>query len=110
MVEQMRMDDMMPCIPSLWERAKALRDGVLALRIASDRMASADTIHHLRNCVQTAHGALSLAEAHLKAGKTDDLELLLNLAESRMREGRALIVRTQQLRFHAERPVLRPAA
>ncbi len=43
----------------------------------------------------TAQGALNLVERRLVSGYTDEVEMLLDLAEIRLRECRALVARKQ---------------
>ncbi len=61
------------------------------LRQAVDVRSTGATIHQLRNYVQTAQAALSLAEARLRGAALDEAEFLLALAATRLREGRALL-------------------
>ena len=82
-------------------RMRLLNSGLTQLRMQADRRGSSDIIHHLRNCVLTAQGALKLVEARLDRGDGDEVEMLLDLADSRLREGRALIVRSQRGRWPA---------
>ncbi len=82
-------------------RALLLRSSLNQLQHAADRMGASDTIHYLRNCVLTAQGALGIVEARLAASRNDDLEQLIELAETRLREGRALIARSQQTRWRS---------
>jgi hypothetical protein len=85
--------------------ARLLAASLRQLQHDADRLGAADVIHQLRNCVLTAQGALTIAERRLAQGRADDVERLLNLAEARIREGRALVARTRQVR-----PLVAPAA
>ena len=83
---------------------QALMGGLRELRRAADRIAAADIVHQLRNGVLTAQGALYIVEARLAQGHTDDIEKLLDLADNRLRECRALVARTQRSRFLRRQP------
>jgi hypothetical protein len=94
------------------KRALLLRAGVRNLRSDADRLGAADVVHQLMNCVMTAQGALHIVDTRLAEGREEELEELeelLNLAEVRVREGRALIARVQSARFPARQPMLRAA-
>ncbi len=95
--------------PAQSKRVLILRAGIRSLRIEADRAGAADLVHQLRNCVMTAQGALQLAEARLTQGRNDELDELLDLAERRMQEARALVARAQLARFPRRRPVLAAA-
>ena len=55
---------------------------------------TAGTIHRLRNYQGTALAALTLIEVRVAQGDLDDCGLLLELATTCLRDGRALIART----------------
>ncbi len=79
-------------------RATLLTASLRQLRQETDRMGAADGIHQLRNAVLTAQGALCLAERRLTVGHTDEVAMLLDLAERRLRECRAIVARKQRAR------------
>ncbi len=81
---------------SYFLRSSLLGSQLRQFRIDADRAGRADTVHALRNTVLTASGALRLAEDHLRRGQSTDIEVLLDIAESRLREGRALIARARR--------------
>ena len=87
-------------------RTRVLQAGLRQLRRDGDLFGTSATIHNLRNDIVTVQGALGLVEARLRQGHADELEMLLDLAETRLREGRALIARTLQVRFASLRPAL----
>ncbi len=91
-------------------RTRILLASLRQLRRDGDLFATSATIHALRNSILTAEGALRLAEARLLRGESEETEMLLDLAEARLREGRALLARTRQARFPSRRPALRAAA
>ena len=91
------------------KRALVLRAGLRHLRSDADRLGAADVVHQLMNCVMTAQGALHIVDTRLAEGRDEELEELLNLAEGRVREGRALVTRVQMARFPARQPMLRAA-
>jgi hypothetical protein len=91
-------------------RTRVLQAGLRQLRRDGDRFGTSDTIHTLRNAIGTVQGALGLVEARLTQGHADEIELLLDLADTRLREGRALIARTQHVRFPGLQPARRAAA
>ena len=91
-------------------RTRILLAGLRQLRRDGDLLATSATIHTLRNSILTAEGALRLAEARLPRGETDETEMLLDLAEARLRDGRALLARTRQAHSRFRRPALRTAA
>jgi hypothetical protein len=95
--------------PAQSKRALVLRAGLRNLRSEADRVGAADIVHQLRNCVMTAQGALHVVEARLTQGRNDELDELLDLAERRMHEARALIARSRLARFPSRRPVLAAA-
>ncbi len=76
-------------------RATLLTASLRQVRHQTDRLGSADVIHELRNSVLTAQGALSLVEKRLTAGYGHEVDMLLDLAETRLRECRALVARKQ---------------
>ncbi len=91
-------------------RTRVLQAGLRQLRRDGDRFGTAATIHPLRNAILTVQGALGLVEARRRQGHADEIELLLDLADTRLREGRALIARTQHVRFAGLQPARRAAA
>ena len=91
-------------------RTRILLTGLRQLRRDGDLFATSATIHRLRNCILTAQGALRLVEARLGRGQTEETQMLLELAETRLREGRALLARSRQPRRGDRRPELRAAA
>ena len=80
-------------------RATLLAGSLRQIRHAAERLSAADVIHQLRNSILTAQGALGLVETRLSQGRNDDIDTLLDLAETRLRECRALVARTQSARF-----------
>jgi len=92
-----------------YARAMLLAGSVRQLRRQTDTLGAADAIHQLRNSVLIAQGALSIVETRLSQGRDDDIEKLLDLAETRVREGRALVARTRGLRL-GRRPAVLGAA
>jgi hypothetical protein len=86
-------------------RVALLASSLRQVRGEGDRLGAADAIHQLRNCILTAQGALGLVEARLAQGRDDEIEKLLDLAESRLREARALIVQTSRRRLCPARPM-----
>jgi hypothetical protein len=92
------------------ERSRLLAASLRQLRLDTDRAGAADLVHQLRNSILTVQGALSLVEARLTKGQDDEIETLLDLAEARLRDGRALIARAQRSRFIGRRtPTLHAA-
>ena len=91
-------------------RTRVLQAGLRQLRRDGDRFGTAATIHPLRNAILTVQGALGLVEARLTQGHADEIALMLDLADTRLREGRALIARTEQVRFARLRPARRATA
>lgn len=83
------------------DRSIILGSQLRQFRHDADRVGRADTVHALRNAVLTVEGALRLAQAHLHAGGSVDVDTLLNLAETRLREGRALIALSRRPFFRA---------
>lgn len=83
--------------PSL--RYRILAAELSRLRVQAYQVGAADTIHSLINAVSTVQGALRLVETRLADGRDDDLEQLLDLAETRIREGRSLVAQTRRRRF-----------
>ncbi len=81
---------------SYFHRSSVLGSQLRQFRIEADRAGRADTVHALRNTVQTASGALRLVEHHLRHGQSTDIEVLLDIAETRLREGRAMIARARR--------------
>ena len=101
---------MMPMLqPDNATRLRVLLQDLRDLRRASDRLGAGDLVHALYNTIQTAHTALSLVETRLRQGRTDEVERLLSLAEQRLRGGRMLIARRQQLSGGRARAHARPA-
>jgi len=80
-------------------RLAVLTASLRQLRSEVDRLGAADTIHSLRNHLMAAQGALGLVEARLAQGRGDQVEALFELAETRLRAGRALVARAQHARF-----------
>ena len=80
-------------------RVSILQAGLRQLRAEANRIIAADTVHRIQNSIMTAQGALHIAEGRLIQERTDDLDNLLDLAEARLKEGRKLVVRSQQVRF-----------
>ena len=74
-------------------RSRLLKDGLRQFRYQAERSGRGDQVHQLRNTVAIVQGALGLVEQRLTQGDEPELELLLNLAETRLREGRALLAR-----------------
>jgi hypothetical protein len=74
-------------------RSRLLMDGLRQFRYQAERSGRGDQVHQLRNTVATVQGALGLVEQRLTRGDEPELELLLDLAETRLREGRALLAR-----------------
>ena len=95
--------------PAQSKRVLVLRAGLRTLRIEADRAGAADLVHRLRNSVMTAQGALQLAEARITQGRCDEADELLDLAERRSEEGRALVARSKMSRFPLRRPKLAAA-
>lgn len=79
-------------------RSRLLATGLRQLRRDAERLGAGDTLHRLRNSVLTVEGALKLADARLIQGSDVEVERLLELAEIRIREGRALIARSHYRR------------
>ncbi len=79
--------------PNQFLRSRLLKDGLRQFRYQAERSGRGDQVHQLRNTVATVQGALGLVEQRLTQGDEPDLELLLDLAETRLREGRALLAR-----------------
>ncbi len=77
-------------------RLRVLTDDLRQVRRAVDRVGAADVVHTLNNAVLTVHGALGLVEARLAQGRNDDVAGLLEMAERRLRECRALVVRRRR--------------
>jgi hypothetical protein len=73
-------------------RARSLAANLRQLRRDAERFASAATIHCLSNDVLTIEAALHVVEKRLGQGPSDEVEQLLDLAESRLSEGRLLLV------------------
>ncbi|GEM_PF-5856776 len=87
-------------------RTLILRSDLRQLKVAADQHAAGDTIHALRNSLATAQAALSLIELRYANGVTDEDQELLDLAEQRLQDARALLARTRQARFGSyHRPV-----
>jgi signal transduction histidine kinase len=80
-------------------RAKLLASSLLQVRREADRLGAADVVHELRNGILTIQGALGIVEARLAQGRTDEVDNLLELADTRLRRCRALIARTQRARL-----------
>ncbi len=80
-------------------RVALLANSLAQIRRESDLLGAADVIHQLRNCVLTCQGALGLIESRLAQGRSDEIEKLLDLAEMRLREARALVARTHRTRW-----------
>ena len=80
-------------------RSLILRSDLRQLKVAADQHAGGDTIHALRNSLATAQGALSLLALRHANGVTDEDQELLDLAERRLQDARALLAQTRQARF-----------
>ena len=91
-------------------RTRILLASLRQLRRDGDLFATSATIHALRNSILTAEGALRLAEARLLRRESEETEMLLDLADARLREGRALLARTRQAHSRFRRPALSAAA
>ena len=78
-------------------------------RVDAEHIGAGDTVHQLRNAVLIIQGALGLVETRVAQGQDTGVEALLDMAETRLREGRALIVRAHQGR-HVRREAGRVAA
>ncbi len=76
-------------------RARLLRADLRQLYRQSDLVGRADQIHQLRNCILTAQGALGLVDAGLRQDEGAEIVMLLDLAATRLREGRALVARSR---------------
>lgn len=87
-------------------RARLLSSSLRQLHRDTDLLGAADAVHQLRNAVLTAQSALALVERRIAQGREDEVDSLLDLAERRVREGRALVARTQFRRRH---PTLKAA-
>ena len=72
-------------------RLRVLLQDLREVRRSVDRLGAGDSVHTLHNAVLTAQGALSLVEARLSHGRTDEVARLLELAEQRLRACRMLI-------------------
>lgn len=87
-------------------RTLILRSDLRQLKVAADQHAAGDTIHALRNSLATAQGALSLIELRQANGVVGENQDLLDLAERRLQDVRALLARSRQARFAGyRRPV-----
>ena len=75
-----------------------LNSSLSQLRREADRLGAGDAIHRLRNSILTAQGALGLVESRLAQGRSDEVEKLLDLAETRIREARSLVAQRHRLR------------
>jgi hypothetical protein len=90
-------------------RATALSASLRQLRHETNRNGSADVVHQLRNSVLMAQGALKLVERRLVSGYADEVEMLLDLAEIRLRECRALVARKQCMGLGCRLPARKAA-
>ena len=79
-------------------RLAVLNSSLSQLRREADRLGAGDTIHLLRNSILTAQGALGLVESRLAQGRSDEVDNLLELAETRLREARSLVARRRRSR------------
>ena len=79
-------------------------------RVDADTVGAASTIHRLRNSALTVQGALGLIETRLAQGQAEEIDALLDLAEARLREGRALLARTRRVRSPGRRISAQQAA
>jgi hypothetical protein len=79
-------------------RAHELGAELRLLRIRSDMRGTANTIHALRNGIATVQGALELADIYGKQGHQGNVEAMLQLAETRLREIRRLLFGSQRTR------------
>ncbi len=95
--------------PAQSKRVLILRANLRTLRIEADRAGAADLVHRLRNSVMTAQGALQIAEARITQGRYDEADELLDLAERRSDEARALVAKAKLSRFPLRRPRLAAA-
>jgi hypothetical protein len=77
-------------------RLAVLNSSLSQLRREADHLGAGDAIHQLRNCILTAQGALGLVESRLAKGRSDEVEKLLELAETRLREARSLVARRRR--------------
>jgi hypothetical protein len=79
-------------------RLAVLNSSLSQLRREADRLGAGDKIHRLRNSILTAQGALGLVESRLTQGRSDEVDKLLELAETRLREARSVVAQRQRLR------------
>ncbi len=81
-------------------RLRLLDTELRQLRRDADVWGTGATIHRLRNCVAAAYGALILLlESDITQRDPAAAEMLIELVQSSLRDGRTLIAVAQQIAF-----------
>ena len=85
------------------QRALLLRADLRQVRLKAERRANGATIHLLSNYVLTIQAAIRLIDARREQGPGEEIEMLLELAERRLQECRALLARARQQHYTRRR-------
>jgi hypothetical protein len=95
--------------PDQATRILALQSGLRWLRLEAGLNHAGDMVHSLLNSVATIQGALALVEGRRLRGQVEDVEEILALAESRLRQARVMILHARQARFAGQQYTLAAA-
>lgn len=87
-------------------RAQLLAFSLHQVECEAARFASAATIHALTNHISAVRNVLYLVATLVGQGKDTEIEMLLELGETSLRQARILLLRTRQARFGARGPSL----
>jgi hypothetical protein len=78
--------------------ARLLHSELRQVRRRTDMSSTGATIHRLRNHVASAQCGLGMVDAKLQDGNVADLDRILTMVQDSLRQARALIAQTRQLK------------